>query len=119
MIWKLSSLAAAAALIAALPLSAEAAKSACGGVVSAEGRATRVEGSDDFRRFNGHVPADLARLRAISAWQGKIADTCPRHSAIWRRALNPSVDCDAGMSKDWCIATASPRRKLFSRFLPR
>ena len=106
-------------LIASLPFAATAADDACGQALSAEGRATRVEGSSDFNKYNGHVPADLARLRAISAWQGRVADLCPRSSAVWRRALNARVDCDAGMGHDTCIATAAPRRKLLSWILPR
>jgi hypothetical protein len=111
----------AAALAAALLVPATAAKaanSACGVALSAEGKSTRVEGSDDYNHYNGHVPADLARLRAISAWQGRVADSCPGYSAVWRRAFNARVDCDSGMGHDYCTATATPRRKLFSWFLP-
>ena len=68
-----------AGLIAAVSSSANAASgTACDRIVSAEGRATNVEGSDDFKKYNGHVPANLARLRAISAWQGRVADQFPR-----------------------------------------
>jgi hypothetical protein len=91
---------------------------ACDAIISAQGRATRVEGSDDFIRFNRHVPADLAQRRAISAWQSYVADHCPGYSAIWRRATNTHVDCDSGMGHDDCMATGQPRRKLFSWFLP-
>ena len=115
----LSAALATSLLIASLPFGANAANDPCGRALSAEGRATRVEGSSDFKRYNGHVPADLARLRAISAWQGRVADLCPRYSAIWRRAVNAHVDCDAGMGHDTCIATATPRRKLLSWILPR
>jgi hypothetical protein len=111
----------AAALAAAFLVpaaTAKAANSACGVALSAEGKSTRVEGSDDYKHYNGHIPADLAQLRAISAWQGRVADTCPGYSAVWRRAFNARVDCDSGMGHDYCTATATPRRKLFSWFLP-
>jgi hypothetical protein len=55
----------AAALV--VPVAANAAGSACGVALSAEGKSTHVEGSDDYKHYNGHVPANVARLRAISA----------------------------------------------------
>jgi hypothetical protein len=90
---------------------------ACNAAIEAEGTATRVEGSDDFQKYNGHVPGDLARLRAISAWQGRVADLCPGYSAVWRRATNANVECDSGMGHDTCTATGTPRRKVLSWLL--
>ena len=101
----------------AVSVSANAADGNCGGSITAEGRATRVGGSDDFERYNGHVPADLASRRAISAWQSYVADHCPGYSAVWRRALVKDVECDSGMGHENCTAIASPRRKLFSWLL--
>jgi hypothetical protein len=32
--------------------------------------------------------------------------------------MNAHVECDNGMGHEYCTATATPRRKLFSWFLP-
>ena len=115
-----SKLVAAGVLAASLSASANAASgTACDAILSAGGRATRVEGSADFEKYNGHVPDNLAHLRAISAWQSRVADLCPGYSANWRRATNTNVDCDAGMGHENCLASAQPRRKFFSWILPR
>ncbi len=115
-----SKIVAAGVLAASLSTSAHAASgTACDAILSAEGRATRVEGSADFEKYNGHVPGNLAQLRAISAWQSSVADHCPGYSANWRRATNTNIDCDAGMGHDNCMASAQPRRKFFTWFLPR
>lgn len=102
----------------AAPASA-ASGSACDTIISAEGRSSHIEGSADFEKYNGHVPANLAQLRAISAWQSHVADICPGYSAVWRRANNAHVDCDAGMGHENCLATAQPRRKILSWLLHR
>ena len=102
-----------------MSLTANAASgTACDAIISAEGRATHVEGSADFEKYNGHPPADLAQRRAISAWQSRVADLCPGYSAVWRRATNANVDCDAGMGHENCTASGQPRRKILSWLLP-
>jgi hypothetical protein len=86
----------------------------CGDMISVTGTSTQVEGSGDFKKYNGHVPADLAKLRAISGWQGAVADHCPEYSAVWRRATEKSITCDASAGHQHCTATGIPRRKILS-----
>jgi hypothetical protein len=86
----------------------------CGDMLSVEGTSSNVEGSDDFKKYNGHPPADLAKLRAISTWQGIIAEQCPHDSAIWRRAKEKSVECEGSAGHEHCTATAIPGRKILS-----
>ncbi len=109
----------AALLMATASAASAASATACNTILSAEGRASHVEGSADFIEYNRHVPDDLAKRRAISAWQGRVAELCPRYSAAWRRALKTRIDCDAGAGRVWCMASAQPGRKISSWFLPR
>ncbi len=91
----------------------------CGDMISVEGKSSNVEGSADFKKYNGRVPENLAELRAISSWQSAIADHCPEFSAVWRRAEEKSITCDAGAGHQICTATAIPRQKILSRILGR
>jgi hypothetical protein len=114
---------AAACLLSAVPVSSVPAHAnpadfyECGDMISVTGTSAEVEGSDDFKKYNGHVPADLAKLRAISGWQGAVADHCPEYSAVWRRATEKSIECDASSGHQHCTATAIPRRKILSWLL--
>jgi hypothetical protein len=87
----------------------------CGDMIAVEGKSTNVEGSADVKKYNGHVPENLAELRAISGWQSAVADHCPEFSAIWRRATEKSITCDAGAGHVTCTATAIPREKILSK----
>ena len=114
-----SSVFAAAILASTLPAAAGPADDyECGDMIAVTGTSTHVEGSDDFKKYNGRVPADLAKLRAISGWQGAVADHCPQYSAVWHRATEKSITCEASAGHEHCTATAIPRRKILSWFLP-
>jgi hypothetical protein len=91
----------------------------CGDMIAVEGQSTGVEGSADFKKYNGHVPENLAELRAISGWQSAVADHCPEFSAIWRRAEEKSINCDAGVGHVTCTATAIPAQKILTKLFGR
>jgi hypothetical protein len=93
---------------------ASEAATACNTIISAEGKSTFVEGSDDFETYNGRVPPDLAQRRAIAAWQSKVASACPSYSVRWWRSVARKIDCDSGMGKSICTVSAAPAPKLFS-----
>lgn len=98
----------------AMPAAAEPVR--CTELISGEGRMTHVDGSDDFKRYGGHVPAKLAEQRAIADWQEQVRAYCPDYSPRWWRALRAHVACDAGAGHAWCTATAVPARKYLSMF---
>ena len=118
---KIFSIAVAVAVLA--PLTQAAANPAdyyeCGDMIAVQGQSTNVDGSADFKKYNGHVPKNLAELRAISGWQSAVADHCPQYSAVWRRAEEKSITCDAGEGRQICTATAVPRQKILSKLFGR
>lgn len=112
---------AAAAAIYALATSAVPSNAAgvdCTAMVSANGISSQVEGSADFERYAGKVPAGLAKRRAIDAWQMTVATKCAGYSSKWWRARAANVECEGTAGHTHCTATAKPARKLMS-FLQR
>ena len=97
-----------------LPAKASEAATACNTIISAEGKSIHVEGSDDFEKYQGRVPPDLAQRRAIAAWQSKVASACPAYSVRWWRSVARTIDCQSGMGKSICKVSAAPAPKLFS-----
>ena len=85
----------------------------CNTIISALGVSTHVEGSADFETYKGKLPPDLAKNRAITAWQSKVETACPNYSKRWWRALARNVDCEGGMGKEVCTVSAAPAVKLF------
>ena len=86
----------------------------CATIIAGEGTASRVEGSADYKTYRGKVPANLAKTRAIRNWQAAVGKHCRGYSTYWWRAKSKSINCDAGMGKDYCTATAIPRRKILN-----
>ena len=89
-------LCAALAATLLLPGTAAIAKSGaahCTMPISGEGTATRVEGSDDFTAYHGHVPDNLAKNRAIRNWQALVGKQCRGYSTYWWRAISKSINC--------------------------
>lgn len=109
-----SLLALGAALAIASSSSAEAATGVCTGPVVGTGRSSHVEGSADWNTYHGHVPASLARVRALAAWRTKVVAKCPSSSPYWWRAHDKSVLCEGTAGHDNCVVKAVPARKLLS-----
>jgi hypothetical protein len=109
----LYALAAIAAGAAAGPMPASsAAEPVCNAAIIAQGASAHVEGSEDWKRFNGKIPDGLAKHRAIEAWEQAIAGKCPSFSTHWSRALGQHVECEGAMGHEYCTASAVPARKL-------
>lgn len=94
----------------------DAAGADCRGAISVQGVAAFVDGSADFEHYQGKVPAGLARGRAIAAWQKLVANACPGYSNKWWRAKAATVTCEGATGHEYCAATATPVRKLFTPF---
>ena len=92
-----------------------AAQSSCLNTITGKGRSSTVLGSADFTQYNGRVPRNLARKRAIEDWQAKTSLQCPRLSPSWLRASIKSVRCDGSAGHTDCVARARPARRLLGR----
>ena len=105
-------LAGAGALATAVPASAQA---TCLSMMTGKGRSSTVLGSADYTQFQGRVPRDLARKRAIEDWQAKTSLRCPRLSPSWFRASIKTMQCEGSTGHTDCTARARPARRLLGR----
>jgi hypothetical protein len=86
----------------------------CTSAVTAKGRSSHVEGSDDWKAFKGKVPEGLAKSRAIEAWSAAVKSRCPKSSTLWMRASARAVECEGTPGHTDCTATATPARSVAS-----
>jgi len=82
---------------------------ACNSSISASARATNGLNLVPPQTYDTQ---ELARSRAIAAWQGTVAARCPRRSSPWRRAKGRKVDCDGYAGGISCEVSATPARRL-------
>lgn len=93
---------------AAVPAPAVAGPS-CRTIITGTGRSSNVDGSADFAKYHGKVPARLAERRAIANWQFEVKHHCAGASSWWWRARQKSVDCEGSAGHVDCTARAIPR----------
>ena len=106
--------AAGAGLALSLIASAAEARSLdCSSAISATGRSTHVEGSDDYTTYHGHLPPHLAESRAIASWRNKVMGHCQASSTKWWRATAKNIDCEGAAGHTYCTVTATPAKKWF------
>jgi hypothetical protein len=92
-----------------------AAQAACLNMMTGKGRSSTVLGSADYTLYQGRVPRDLARKRAIEDWQAKTSLRCPRLSPSWLRASIKKMQCEGSVGHTDCTARARPARRLLGR----
>ena len=98
----------AGAATLALP-SLASAHETCGKTITGTGRSSGVEGSADFVKYHGKVPAKLAERRAIASWRFQVEKHCAGANTWWWRAHNRSVQCEGSAGHTDCTASAIPR----------
>ncbi len=99
-------------LAATAPASAQA---TCLTMITGKGRHSTAPGSADYTQYQGRVPRDLARKRAIEDWQAKTSLRCPRLSPSWLRASIKTMQCEGTAGHTDCNARARPARRLLGR----
>ena len=90
----------------------------CDAIIAGTGAATHVEGSHDWKHYGGKIPPGLAKRRAIDNWEATVAANCRSHSAKWWRSKSKNIECDGGVGKEFCTATAVPGKKLLGWLIP-
>ena len=90
----------------------------CNAIIAGTGVTTHVEGSHDWKHYGGKIPPGLAKRRAIDNWEATVAANCRHHAAKWWRSKAKNIECDGGVGKEFCTATAVPGKKLFGWLIP-